>query len=265
MKSSDDGQTWSASVEVMPKPNAEGWHGGGAFNNNHGIQLQRGPHAGRLVIGARVFKPGVYGGRAKGGLIYSDDHGATWQVGAVMLKESDRINGEVALEETGNGEVYVNSRNGASDVVIRSKATGETAKLPESIIPHRRIYSRSRDGGESFYEEACHAELFDGPCNAGLAWLPSSDDKAGGVLLFTAPAVQRRTHLTGYISRDGGRTWLTGNVLSENSGGYADAAGLPDGTILTLYENYRDDSQPRGLLLARYNLAWLLGKKLPER
>jgi len=51
IKSNDDGKTWSAPVDVMPQPNAEGWHGGGAFNNNHGVQLQHGPHAGRLVIG----------------------------------------------------------------------------------------------------------------------------------------------------------------------------------------------------------------------
>ncbi|HYR58832.1 MAG TPA: sialidase family protein, partial [Chthoniobacteraceae bacterium] len=81
VKSTDDGKSWSAPIEIVPKPNADGWHGGGAFNNNHGIQLRRGPHAGRLVIGARVFKPGVYEGRAKGGLIYSDDHGESWHVG----------------------------------------------------------------------------------------------------------------------------------------------------------------------------------------
>jgi sialidase-1 len=260
IKSTDDGKTWSAPVEIMPAPNAEGWHGGGAFNNNHGVQLRGGAHPGRLVIGARAFKEGVYAGRAKGALMYSDDHGATWKVGGVMLKDVDAINGEVTLAETGDGEVYVNSRNGASKVVIRAKAAGEKAELPQGIIPHRRIYSRSKDGGESFYEEGCHEELFDGPCNAGLTWLPAN----GGALLFTAPAVQNRSRLTGYISRDAGRTWITGAVISEKSGGYADNAVLPDQTILTLYENGRNPEQPLGLLLARYNLEWLMAKKAPE-
>jgi sialidase-1 len=203
----------------------------------------------------------VYEGRAKGGLIYSDDHGATWRVGGVILKGSHGINGEVTVGETGDGEVYANSRNGASKVAIRAKAAGETADLPRGIVPHQRIYSRSRDGGESFSEEGCHAELFDGPCNAGQAWFPMKDDKSGGIMLFTAPAVQNRSKLTGYVSRDGGRTWITGNIISEKSGGYSDVAVLADRTILTLYENGRDDGRSRGLLLARFNLDWLLGKK----
>jgi hypothetical protein len=36
---------------------------------------------------------------------------------------------------------------------------------------------------------------------------------------------------------------------------------LPDQTLLTLYENQRDVQKPRGLLLARYRLDWLLGAK----
>ena len=246
VKSTDDGKTWSTPVEVMPKPNANGWHGGGAFNNNHGVQLQRGPHTGRLVICARVFKTGVYEGRAKGGLIYSDDHGETWQVGGVMFKDCGGLNSEVTVGETADGEVYVNSRNSSSRV---------KGELPKGIVPNQRLYSRSRDGGESFYEEGCHKELFDGPCNAGQTSV--ADD----LLLFTAPAVQQRSQLTGYVSRDGGRTWTAANIISENSGGYSDNAVTPDKTILTLYENAHDTTKPRGILLARYNLEWLLGRK----
>ena len=59
--------------------------------------------------------------------------------------------------------------------------------------------------------------------------------------------------------RDGGRTWIAGRVISEKAGGYSDVAVLPDRTILALYENPRTGDQPRGLLLARFDLAWLLG------
>ena len=47
--------------------------------------------------------------------------------------------------------------------------------------------------------------------------------------------------------------------VSERSGGYSDVGVLPDETILTLHES------SKGLLLARYNFAWLAsGKKLPK-
>lgn len=261
VKSTDDGQTWSAPVEVMPATNSAGWHGGGAFNNNHGIQLQHGPHAGRLVIGARVFKPGVYEGRSKGGLLLSDDHGVTWRVGGVMFANAGGFNSEVTVGETAEGEVYVNSRNEAGKTGAKGKPDATAGKLPEGIVPHQRLYSRSRDGGETFYAEGCHAELFDGPCNAGQTSVPDTPGGERGGLLFTAPAVRQRTQLTGYLSRDGGRTWTAGRVIAEKAGGYSDAAALPDQTLLTLYENQRDGNQPRGLLLARYPPAWLLGGK----
>lgn len=252
VRSADDGRTWSAPVEVMPHPNAEGWHGGGAFNNNHGIQLRRGPHAGRLVIGARVFKPGVYEGRAKGGVLYSDDHGQTWQVGGVPFKDDGGINSEVTVGETAAGELYVNFRNSTSE--IPTEAADRQEDRPDGLPAQRRLYARSRDGGESFHEEGCHIDLFDPPCNAGLAAYPWPTGDSEELLLFTAPARRQRTHLTVYTSGDGGRHWTAGNVISKRAGGYSDVAVLDDRTILTLYED-------RGtLLLARFNLTWLLGE-----
>lgn len=251
VKSTDDGRSWSKPIEVVPEPNAEGWHGGGAFNNNHGVQLAYGPHAGRLVIGARVFKKGVYEDRAKAGLIYSDDGGQTWRVGGVVLKDCGDVAGEVTVGETPDGEVYVNCRNAVSKAAKAAKAgNSDPPALPKDLVAHRRIYSRSRDGGETFYEEGCHADLHDEPCNAGLTLVtPHGGGKA--VLLFTAPAGPKRSHLTGYLSRDGGRTWTAGNVISETSGGYSDVVALDDETILTLHES------SQGLLLERFNLAWL--------
>jgi sialidase-1 len=277
VKSTDDGRTWSAPILAIPKPNAEGWRGGGAFNNNHGVQLRSGPHAGRLVIGARAFKTGVYENRAKGGLIYSDDHGETWHVGGVPFPDLGDVNGEMTVGETADGEVYVNCRNGVSKILGQAQQAGQDigqgpspqrspwstgarelsasqgVKLPKDLVLQRRLYARSRDGGETFYEEGCHADLFDGPCNAGQTAYPRGDDEHG-VLLFTAPANRQRTRLTGYISSDGGRTWMAGNVISEHSGGYSDVAVLSDRTILTMYESQQ------GLLLGRFNLDWLLGK-----
>lgn len=251
VKSVDDGRTWSEPTDVRPKPNAEGWRGGGAFNNNHGVQLRVGPHAGRLVIGARVFKAGVYENRAKGGVIFSDDHGGTWQVGGVPFPNCGDVNGEMTVGETAEGEVYVNCRNSVSKTLARTKQDGPAAQLPEGLVPQRRLYARSRDGGETFYEEGYHAELFDGPCNAGQTAYSWAEDGGRGLLLFTAPANRQRTQLTCYLSRDGGRHWTAGNVISDSSGGYSDVAVLADKTILTLYETRE------GLWLARYNLEWL--------
>jgi sialidase-1 len=255
VKSTDEGKTWSAPIEVIPAPNADGWHGGGAFNNNHGVQLQHGSHAGRLVIAARVFKTGVYEGRAKAGLIYSDDRGESWRVGGVVLRDQRDAAGEVTLAETADGEVYVNCRNAVKKVLGKGDPTSKPTPTAVPLVLHQRIWSRSRDGGETFYEEGFHAELYDEPCNAGLVLYAAKEDASHGCLIFTAPAGPRRTRLTGYVSRDGGRTWKPGRVISESAGGYSDTAILEDGGIVTLYEGRQ------GLLLARYNLGWLTSER----
>ena len=263
-RSNDDGRTWSEPVEIMPEPNAEGWHGAAAYNCNHGVQLKYGPHAGRLVVNGRVFKEGVYWGRAKGGLIYSDDHGATWHVGAVVMPEFGGVNGEVTVGETVQGEVYVNSRNSARKEFDRTIDRGGT--LPKGIVLDRRIYSRSKDAGETFYEEGYHDELLDPPCNAGQARYSTKAEGGPNILLHTKPAGKKlgdRSHLTCYISYDEARSWIRGRVISEKSGGYSDVAVTADKTILTLYENRRDDGVPKGMLLARFNLEWLLGGAEP--
>ena len=231
--STDDGENWSEPIHKVPAPNADGWRGGAAYNNNHGVQLTRGPDAGRLVAGGRVFRPGGYEGRTKGGLIYSDDQGESWRVGAVGFPERGPINGEVALCETG-GEVYASFR------------------AREKQKPWHRLYGRSEDGGESFYEMGEQKDLAAHGCNAGLASVRRGRS-ASGLLLFTYPRRPDRRQLSCYMSRDGGRSWANGKVIAEG-GGYSDVAVLPDGTIIVLYER----SHRAGLYVVRFSLEWLL-------
>lgn len=231
LRSADDGQIWSPPEHHIPSPNADGWHGGAAYNNNHGVQLTRGPHAGRLVLGARVFKDGAYEDRAKGGVVLSDDHGKTWRVGGTGFAGQGPINGEVALCETTSGEVYVNYRN-------RDSRAG----------PRCRLYSRSRDGGASFYEEGAEEDLPAHGCNAGLAKMAVAGAE-NPLLLFTYPVEPNRHKLTCYFSSDDGRSWSGTRVISDN-GGYSDVTVLPNGAILVLYEKLR----AKGLCLARFSL-----------
>jgi len=232
VRSDDDGRTWSRPEHHVPAPNADGWRGGAAYNNNHGVQLTRGPHAGRLVLGARVFKKGVYEDRAKGGVIYSDDHGRSWRVGGAGSPAQGRVNGEVTLCETSAGELYVNYRN-----------------CDRRASPRRRLYSRSRDGGASFYQEGAEEDLPAHGCNAGLvSFTPAGADKP--LLLLTYPLEPSRHKLVCYVSSDDGRSWSRTDVISQH-GGYSDVAVLPNGTILALYEK----SRAEGLCLARFSLA----------
>ena len=98
---------WSEPAPKKARPTPDGWIG---WTNNsvHGIQLTGGPRKGRLVIPGFLYKDGEEGQipGVRGGVLYSDDHGSTWQVGGVLPVGSD----EVTVVETAEGGVYANYR-----------------------------------------------------------------------------------------------------------------------------------------------------------
>ena len=239
VQSTDDGLTWSEARHVDPTPNTDGWVGW-PNNNVHGIQLSDGSNAGRLVIPGFLYKEGEPGEvpGVRGGLLYSDDHGQTWAVGAVLPEGSD----EVSMVETSNGEIYVSYR----------KNTRKT---------DGRTFARSRDGGESFYELGEHEELSGRAVHVGLARYVSINDKDSDVLLFSHPVGVNRlvpggADMTIYVSRDGGRTWPISKLIDKRPCRYSDLAVTADGTVLCIYTvgEIRDSEK---LTVARFNQEWL--------
>ena len=83
-RSEDDGKMWTppADITASVKSPAWGWY---ATGPGVGIQIQHGPHRGRLVIPCDHSSqspdrgPAVEGGSH---IIYSDDHGQTWESAA---------------------------------------------------------------------------------------------------------------------------------------------------------------------------------------
>ena len=140
-RSSDDGLTWStptditASVKVTagnnPGPAGTypndpwGWY---AVGPAHGIQLQHGDHAGRLLASAdhRLLNGD---GTSFSHVIYSDDHGQTWHLGG-GLDQSHYVNdnsNECTLVELNNGDVYMNMRMQSDSVPYRAYSVSTDA------------------------------------------------------------------------------------------------------------------------------------------
>ena len=86
-KSPDDGVTWSKPIEITKTTKKPEW-GWYATGPGVGIQLQHGPHAGRLLIPCNnTVQPNSYRSDVfeyGDNVIYSDDHGMTWRVGGVV-------------------------------------------------------------------------------------------------------------------------------------------------------------------------------------
>lgn len=221
--SEDDGLSWSAPEEITAttkRPNWT-WYATGPGN---GIQLT----GGRLLIpcthsisGTRTFYSHV---------IYSDDHGQSWQIGGTSREGS--VN-ECCVAELENGSVILNMRNYDPDERTRQIAL-------------------SKDGGVTWSKQWHDDALLDPICHASLIKYPSGDD-----LVFCNPASRdARRNMTIRLSRDGGNTWPYAKTLHPGFSEYSSLAVLPDRTVACLYE-YGENDRNEHLMMARFQVDWI--------
>jgi sialidase-1 len=222
--STDDGRTWSKPRDITAdvKKSEWGWY---ATGPGVGIQLQRGPHKGRLVIpcdhsesidGKRIMHSHVF---------FSDDHGQSWKLGGTVAPHTD----ECQVAELGDGELLINMRN----------YWGRDGKRPERH--GMRAIARSRDAGETWSPVEFDTALIEPLCQASLLALPDADAKKT-MLLFSNPAARdARRKLTVRQSVDGGKTWPGSREIYSGSAAYSCLAPIASGRIGLLFE--RDDYQ----------------------
>jgi sialidase-1 len=212
LTSPDDGKTWSSPRDLSEtlKPEEWTWY---ATGPGAGIQLERGPHAGRLVIPCDHIERDTR--RYLSHVVLSDDHGQTWRLGGST--PADQVN-ECEVAELEDGGLLLNMRN-----YDRSQTTRQQA--------------RSDDGGLTWRDQRHVPELVEPICQASLRRLRWRADEAPGVLLFSNPASAKgRERLTLRASFDDGATWPWERLLDEGPAAYSCLAVLPDGAALCLYE-----------------------------
>jgi sialidase-1 len=216
--SDDDGKTWSPAKEITRSVKLEHWSwyatGPGA-----GIQLQRGKHKGRLIIPCdhKSLPPGgpnTYHSH----IVYSDDHGQTWKIGA----ETAHGLNECEAVELEDGAVMLNSRNHGVDKF------------------HRGV-SISKDGGQTFSSFRRDPMLLEPRCQASIRRYRWTEGTKPGILLFANPARKWRAFTMLRMSYDDGKSWPDAKVIYPWNSAYCDIAVLPDGRIAVLFErdNYR--------------------------
>jgi sialidase-1 len=210
LSSSDDGKTWSEAKEITPSVKLENWTWY-ATGPCHGIQVKKGKHKGRLVIPCDHIESGT--NKYFSHIIYSDDHGKTWNLGGSTPQ--DQVN-ECTVSELSNGNLMLNMRN-----------YDRTAK--------NRKVALSKDGGITWGNIYSDKTLIEPICQGSL--LMSGSGRGKGNLLFLNPANENaRKNMTLRLSDDDGKTWSRSKVLFEGPSAYSDLTTLPNGNIGCLYE-----------------------------
>jgi sialidase-1 len=243
MRSTDDGVTWSAPVDITaafePLRKSYDWKVI-ATGPGHGIQLK----TGRLVVPIWLAygKTGDHSPSAAGTL-FSDDHGKTWQAGDVAVPNAGEFGNpnETMLAPLSDGSVML---------VTRSVSTA-----------NRKLITISPNGATAWSKPVFHDQLWESICMASIVAYPSKP----GTLIFSNPhrlaldkdgkeipaGRGKRENLSIKLSGDDGKTWPVSKVLDPGSSAYSDLAVLPDGTALCLYEGKAD------IIIARFNLDWI--------
>ncbi|NQU43504.1 exo-alpha-sialidase [bacterium] len=210
--STDDGLTWTSAREITSKVKKPDWtwFAGGPGG---GIQIERGPHIGRLMIPCDHV---VAGTKRRGShVIYSDDHGATWLLGGAA-PEPD-VN-ECEVVELSGGRLLLNMRN-----ADRNR--------------RNRQIAISDDGGRTWKGQRCDPALIEPICQGAIRRYSWPCECQGSVILFSNPAsVDTRANMTVRASFDECETWAGSRVLHSGPSAYSDLAVQANGEVGCLYE-----------------------------
>ncbi len=222
VKSTDDGKTWSRPINITKQIKNPDWQllfqGPGK-----GITMKDGtivfPAQFKADIGTKSLDGGQF--TAHSTIIYSKDHGKTWQIGTGAKSNTT----EAQVVELENGKLMLNMRDDRNRRV-KDNTNG------------RAIYTTDDLGITWQKHSTSNSALIEPNCMASLI---TAGNK---ILLFSNPNhKQSRIKMTIKASKDNGNTWEKENQIElyEDRGfGYSCMTMIDDETVGIIYEGIKE-------------------------
>ncbi len=247
--SDDHGATWAERREITASVKKPDWKWI-ATGPGGGIRLSRGKQAGRLVVGCDHASGETKRGWPFGAhVMFSDDHGKTWQIGAVSDGEMNddgepvgfHSNENAPLEisphpETGNSRLYFTFRN-------QNGQPGRTA----------RGEGWSEDGGETYSSGKIQLNqaIVSPIVHAGITRLRGKHlGDAEDLTVLSAPnhvvePENDRFAMSLWLSRDEAKTWSKPLLVYPGPSVYSQLIRLKNGDLGLLFENGKTNRYER--------------------
>lgn len=236
--SDDDGLTWDGPKDLNGILK-EDWMAFLGAGPGSAIQLTEGTHEGRLVF--PIYFTNENGAQASA-VIYSDDHGETWERGE-SPNEGRIVNGETLSERT-----FSRGSNEITEAQVLEMPDGQLKLFMRNYSGYAQI-ATSFDGGETWDSEVVTERDLVAPYSQMTAIRYNGlIDGHEAVIFASAGHGSQRINGTvkaGLIKEDGtysnGRTkytfdWKYSQLVKEGAYGYSSLTNLDDGNIGLLYE-----------------------------
>ena len=216
----DDGQSWSIPKDITKNVKLPHWRWH-AIGPVHGIELNYGDQKGRLIAPVAISIDKGQKAYCMA-LIYSDDQGEHWKIGAVDNDLTDTVqSNETTIVELTNGHIYVNTRDhlGGS----REKNRGETYSL---------------DGGLTFTKPIIESDKFPSPIvqSSLLRWDSTLDGQHNTIFFATPSNPSKRENLVIMASYDESKHWEPLYKIHNGFSAYSDMVKLNKKTLGVIYE-----------------------------
>jgi len=233
----NDGVTWSKPKEITAEAKNPEWTWY-ATGPGSGVQLRLGEKKGRLVIPCdhKVTNDKI---EYRSHVIYSDDHGKTWQIGGQV----DDGTGECHVIERSDGTLLLNMR--------RSRRVGKT----------RRLVASSSDAGKTWSKYSADETLVGPRCQSSMIRYTLANSCEKPIVLHCNPADENiRNKMTLRVSTDDAKSWAYSKVLYKGPGAYSAMGVLPDGRVAVLFETGRNHPYEK-INFMSCSMEWLTGGK----
>ncbi len=218
VKSEDDGVTWSKPINITPQTKEEKWQ---LFFNGPGSGITM--KNGTLVFAAQ-YKDEERVPHST--IIYSIDHGTTWNVGTGAKSETT----EAQVVELLDGSLMLNMRDDRNRFNRKDSVNGRSVAI-------------TKDMGKTWIEHATSRKaLIEPNCMASIIGM--DDAEKGKVLFFSNPnSKTARNHITIKTSFDQGSTWPLKNQMElyeDDTYGYSSMTVIDEEHLGILYEGNQE-------------------------
>ena len=249
--SDDDGKTWSAPKDITYGIRKDWMHFLGTGPGT-GIALHSGPHKGRLVIPVYTTNNVSYlSGSQSSRVIYSDDHGETWQAGEAV-NDNRPVGNQTIHSSTMNNPGAQNTES----TVVQLK-NGDLKLFMRGLTGDLQV-ATSKDGGATWEKDVKrYADVKD--VYVQMSAVHTVQDGKEYIVLSNAGGPGRYNGLVhvARVEANGDLTWLKHNPIQSGKFAYNSLQDLGNGEFGLLYEHATATQNEYTLSYKKFNWDFL--------